>query len=49
MNRNALMIPPAPLRRTAGRFATLLALACAVPAAWADSREMPASAMLPAY
>ena len=49
MNRNALLIPPAPLLRTAGRFATLLALACALPAAWADSREMPASAMLPAY
>ena len=26
MNRNALMIPPAPLLRTTGRFATLLAL-----------------------
>jgi hypothetical protein len=29
--------------------AAWLALACALPAAWADSREMPASAMLPAY
>lgn len=29
--------------------AALLALACALPAAWADRREMPATAMLPAY
>ena len=29
--------------------AALLALACALPAAWADSRQMPESSMLPAY
>ncbi|RAR46112.1 UNVERIFIED_CONTAM: diheme cytochrome c [Acidovorax defluvii] len=49
MTRNALMIPTALRGRTAGRFATLLALACALPVAWVDSREIPASAMLPAY
>ncbi|HEY9208328.1 diheme cytochrome c [Acidovorax soli] len=50
MNRTAFtMARTTPLVRTARRSATLLALACALPAAWADSREMPASAMLPAY
>ena len=29
--------------------AASLALACALPAAWADSRQMPESSMLPAY
>ncbi|WP_204246692.1 diheme cytochrome c [Acidovorax carolinensis] len=49
MNRTAPTMARTPLTRTVRRSAALLALACALPAAWADSREMPASAMLPAY
>lgn len=49
MNRTATAMARTPLTRTVRRSAALLALACALPAAWADSREMPASAMLPAY
>lgn len=49
MNRTALSIARTPFVRNVRRSAALLALACALPAAWADSREMPASAMLPAY
>ncbi len=49
MNRTAPTMARTPLTRTVRRSAALLALACVLPAAWADSREMPASAMLPAY
>jgi hypothetical protein len=49
MNRTAITLARTPLVRSVRRSAALLALACALPAAWADSREMPASAMLPAY
>lgn len=49
MNRTALAMARTPLVRAARQSAALLALACTLPAAWADSREMPASAMLPAY
>ncbi|WP_204247603.1 diheme cytochrome c [Acidovorax carolinensis] len=49
MNRTAPTMARNPIMRTVRRSAALLALACALPAAWADSREMPASAMLPAY
>jgi len=49
MNHTATTMARNPIMRTVRRSAALLALACALPAAWADSREMPASAMLPAY
>jgi len=49
MNHTATTLARNPFVRTVRRSTTLLALACAMPAAWADSREMPASAMLPAY
>lgn len=49
MNRTALPLAATPLVRNVRRSAVLLALACALPGAFADSREMPASAMLPAY
>ena len=49
MNRTATTLARTRFVRTVRRSTALLALACALPAAWADSREMPASAMLPAY
>ncbi|WP_208616366.1 diheme cytochrome c [Acidovorax carolinensis] len=49
MNPIATTMARTPFVRNVRRSAALLALACALPAAWADSREMPASAMLPAY
>ena len=49
MNRTATTLARTRFVRTVRRSTALLALACALPAAWADSREMPASAMLPVY
>jgi hypothetical protein len=49
MNRTTTTLARIPFVRTVRRSGALLALACALPAAWADSREMPANAMLPAY
>jgi hypothetical protein len=49
MNRTATTLAHTPFVRTVRRSSALLALACALPAAWADSRAMPARAMLPAY
>ena len=49
MNRTATTLARTRFVRTVRRSTALLALACALPAAWADSRAMPASAMLPAY
>ncbi|MDD2713578.1 MAG: diheme cytochrome c [Simplicispira sp.] len=45
----ALAMSATPFVRHVRRSAALLALAFALPNAFADSREMPASAMLPAY
>ena len=49
MNRTATTLARTRFVRTVRRSTALLALACALPAAWADSREMPASAMLPVH
>lgn len=49
MNRTATTTARVRPGRSARSIAALLALACALPAAWADRREMSASAMLPAY
>ena len=51
MNQHLHLSPSAPIRwaRRLRPHTALLALACALPAAWADRREMPATAMLPAY